>query len=57
MFHRGMREPFADVGRSELASAIEQGQRPKLPAECPPETAEVIAACWQYEANLRPNFS
>jgi serine/threonine protein kinase len=49
-------EPFQDIKRKDLCTAICSGRRPKLPGDIPTELALVVTEGWAADRNLRPSF-
>jgi hypothetical protein len=40
-----------------IADAVERGERPPLPDDCPPDYSNLMQACWHEDATRRPPFS
>lgn len=49
--------PFQGVPLNEVYLKLCAGERPELPAHCPPYIAKYIAKCWASNPNERPEFS
>jgi serine/threonine protein kinase len=50
-------EPYGGQKGVQIAyAAAEQGLRPKVPAYCPPEYAELMQECWAARPDDRPSF-
>lgn len=50
-------EPYGGQKGVQIAyAAAEQGLRPKIPAYCPPEYAELMQECWAGRPDDRPSF-
>ena len=41
---------------SQLENRVIEGERPMIPAETPPEFADLIVRCWDGDAEKRPSF-
>ena len=41
----------------EVEAAVERGERPFIPDDCPDVYANVMRACWAERARGRPSFS
>ena len=39
------------------AAVVNRMERPPIPADCPPEYADLVRACWAQDAADRPSFS
>ncbi|AVK76566.1 serine-threonine kinase [Pandoravirus neocaledonia] len=50
------RRPFADRGFADVALAVLDGVRPTIPSSCPPDLAELMAACWDADPDVRPSM-
>lgn len=35
---------------------VQEGLRLTIPSTCPPELAEIIKSCWEFERDNRPDF-
>ncbi len=40
----------------QAAFSVAQGRRPDIPASTPPRLREIISACWDQDAHMRPSF-
>jgi serine/threonine protein kinase len=51
------KEPYQHIEHSwEIARFIIEGNREKIPKDCPAEYAHLIEECWAQEPNQRPDF-
>ncbi|AJF96760.1 ser/thr kinase [Pandoravirus inopinatum] len=50
------RRPFADRGFADVALAVLDGMRPTIPTACPPDLADLMAACWDADPDARPSM-
>ncbi|XP_062499243.1 probable LIM domain-containing serine/threonine-protein kinase DDB_G0287001 [Corticium candelabrum] len=41
----------------QVDDAVERGERPVVPDDCPEEYSTVMQACWAERARKRPSFS
>jgi tRNA A-37 threonylcarbamoyl transferase component Bud32 len=50
--------PFVEYeySRKEMMKRVRVGERPRLPATCPPILASLIERCWASDPNSRPSF-
>lgn len=50
-------EPYGGQKGVQIAyAAAEQGMRPKIPDDCPPEYSELMQQCWASSPGERPTF-
>ncbi len=40
---------------SEIEEQVIAGERPKIPAFCPPQLSDIISKCWNGDASQRPD--
>jgi tRNA A-37 threonylcarbamoyl transferase component Bud32 len=51
------KEPYKHIEHSwEIARFVMEGNREKIPKDCPSEFKELIEQCWSQEPNQRPEF-
>ena len=48
--------PFANLEGWAIAGAIQEGQRPTIPNDCPIQIKNLIERCWNREAKQRPTM-
>jgi serine/threonine protein kinase len=48
--------PFSNSTPREVRKMVLNGDRPKLPDQCPSVLKGLIHSCWQAEASSRPSF-
>jgi len=50
--------PYEGLAPLKVASEVAYNNtRPKIPASCPPDVAQLISMCWHNKAKKRPSFS
>ena len=49
--------PFKGFTSDELYNAVMNGQRPKLPKDCPEELVALLKDCWNAIPDKRPSFT
>ena len=49
-------QPFGGLDGWAVAAAIQQGQRPEIPDDCPPQLRNLIKKCWDSEPKQRPTM-
>jgi hypothetical protein len=50
-------KPYASFDNSRVLAALECGQNPGCPIECPDEIHEIMLQTWIVDAKERPSFS
>jgi len=51
------KEPYQQIEHSwEVARFVLEGNREKIPKDCPPEFKELIELCWTQNPSQRPEF-
>jgi serine/threonine protein kinase len=51
------KEPYKHIEHSwEIARFVMEGNREKIPKDCPSDFKELIEQCWSQEPNQRPEF-
>lgn len=50
-------KPFTGVKNSDVIHRIENGERLRLPPNCPPRLYSLQCQCWSFQPSRRPNFS
>ncbi|KAI2488907.1 protein tyrosine kinase [Fragilaria crotonensis] len=48
--------PFSTMTPIQAAFSVAQGRRPEIPTSTPPRLREIISACWDQDAHMRPSF-
>ncbi|XP_072045523.1 uncharacterized protein [Amphiura filiformis] len=49
--------PFAKLQtRAEIMDAVTEGQRPKIPRDCPVVLRKIMQSCWKYDHTERPSM-
>jgi len=51
-------EPYPDLEPLEVAfKVVQEGLRLTIPANCPPDVAEIMKRCWNHNKDDRPDFA
>lgn len=49
--------PWKGLRYYQVRVALEEGKRPIIPQECPPDFASLIEVCWHEQPSKRPEFA
>ena len=51
------RMPYDDMTDAAIVAGLRNGMRPEVPADCPPQWASLMRACWDTRPDKRPSFA